>query len=143
MILFTIFIINLILISICLFVHYEIFVQHSNMLARIKTRHRTNVFWAMIFVVFAHTVQVWIFAIAYYICSKYEELGILTGNLEHNFLDYVYYSFVIYTSLGLGDIVPRGPIRFTTGIESLIGLVMIAWSASYMYYQMQKYWRND
>ena len=49
-------------------------------------------------------------------------------------------SFTVYTSLGFGDIVPIGDLRFLCGLESLIGLVMIAWSASFMYMEMRKNW---
>ena len=59
------------------------------------------------------------------------------------FDDCVYYSFVAYTSLGFGDIVPVGPLRFLTAMETLTGLVLIAWTASFMYVQMNRFWNND
>ncbi|URF49315.1 ion channel (plasmid) [Dinoroseobacter shibae] len=31
-------------------------------------------------------------------------------------LDYLYFSAVIYTSLGIGDIVPKEHLRFLTGV---------------------------
>ena len=54
-----------------------------------------------------------------------------------------YYSFVTYTTLGFGDIIPVGDIRFLTGLESLTGLVLITWTASFMFFEMQKYWTED
>jgi hypothetical protein len=47
---------------------------------------------------------------------------------------------VSYTSLGLGDVYPQGGVRLLTGVEALVGLLMIAWSASFTYLSMEKYW---
>jgi len=46
----------------------------------------------------------------------------------------------VYFSYTLGDIEPLGNIRFLAGIESLTGLVLITWTASFLYYEMQRYW---
>ena len=42
-----------------------------------------------------------------------------------------------------GDLVPTGPIRFMAGMESVTGLLLITWSASFTYLEMVRYWRND
>lgn len=55
-------------------------------------------------------------------------------------LDLVYYSATVYTTLGFGDIVPLGPLRLMTGVEALTGLVLITWSASFTFLEMQRYW---
>lgn len=57
-----------------------------------------------------------------------------------DFLDYVYFSAITYTTLGYGDLVPTGPIRFLTGTEALIGLMLITWSASITFLEMQRHW---
>jgi len=53
--------------------------------------------------------------------------------------DGIYYSF---TTLCFGDIEPFGSIRYLTGFESLTGLVLIAWAASFLYFEMQRYWNG-
>ena len=54
------------------------------------------------------------------------------------------FSLVTYTSLAYGDIAPLGPARLLAGIEALIGLGLIAWSASFTYLEMQRHWyAND
>ncbi len=68
--------------------------------------------------------------------------GGLTGSIDNNLLDCVYFSFTCYTSLGFGDINPYGHLRFLTGLEALTGLVLIAWTASFMYIEMQKLWKK-
>ena len=37
------------------------------------------------------------------------------------FMDCVYYSFITYTTLGFGDVIPTGTLRFLTSLESLTG----------------------
>ena len=56
---------------------------------------------------------------------------------------YFYYSAVVYTTLGFGDIIPIGPTKILTGFEALIGLGFITWSASFTFLEMQRYWRDD
>jgi hypothetical protein len=55
----------------------------------------------------------------------------------------VSYSAIVYTTVGFGDIVPVGPIRFMAGMEGLTGLVMITWSASYAFLEMHRDWRVE
>jgi hypothetical protein len=57
--------------------------------------------------------------------------------------DSVYFSAVVYTTLGLGDVVPHGAIRFMAGTEALTGFLLITWSASFTFLEMQRFWRND
>ena len=88
----------------------------------------------------AHAVEVWIFAISYYLMHHHADWGHLEGNFDGSLLDCVYFSFTAYTTLGTGDIVPYGDLRFLTGLESLTGLVLITWSASFLYIEMTRYW---
>jgi len=60
--------------------------------------------------------------------------------LLKDFSEYVYFSTVSYTSLGLGDIYPTGGLRLVTGAEALLGLLLIAWSASFAYLSMVDLW---
>jgi hypothetical protein len=46
-----------------------------------------------------------------------------------------------YTTLGFGDIVPVGPVRFLTSVEALTGFVLITWSASFTYLEMNRFWK--
>ena len=57
-------------------------------------------------------------------------------------LDAVYASATTYSTLGYGDLVPKGAVRFLFGTEALVGFLMITWSASFAYLEMQRYWRN-
>lgn len=41
----------------------------------------------------------------------------------------VYFSGVVFSTLGFGDIVPAGPIRLMVAVQAITGLMLIAWSA--------------
>ena len=45
-----------------------------------------------------------------------------------------------YTTVGFGDVTPVGPIRFMAATEALTGLVLITWSASFTYLEMERFW---
>jgi hypothetical protein len=57
--------------------------------------------------------------------------------------DFVYFSAMTYSTVGFGDAVPVGAIRFLAGMEALTGFVMITWSASYTFLEMQRDWRPE
>lgn len=92
----------------------------------------------------AHIVEISLFAAGYVIFHRHLEYGNLTGNIRNEiFNDFWYYSFVSYTSLGFGDIVPEDELRIMTGIETLTGLILIAWSASFIFMQMHRFWSAE
>lgn len=37
---------------------------------------------------------------------------------------------------------PQGAIRFLAGTEALTGFILITWSASFLYLEMEQYWRK-
>jgi len=133
--------INIVVVSICVVVHYEILFQLSKRIPKlaIKPRHRilVGVFGALA----AHSIEVWVFAVAYYLKLKSGLFGSFEGNFSGSLLDCAYFSITSFTTLGFGDIAPFGDIRFLTGIEALTGLVLITWSASFLFFEMQNYWK--
>jgi hypothetical protein len=56
--------------------------------------------------------------------------------------DVIYFSAITFTTVGFGDLSPVGPIRFLSGTEALTGFVLITWSASFTYLEMERFWRN-
>lgn len=86
-------------------------------------------------------VEIWAFAFGYYLMIHYGNFGSLEGHFDKSLMDCSYFSFVTYTSLGFGDIVAKGDMRFLAGLEALTGLVLISWTASFMFLEMQKLWK--
>jgi len=67
------------------------------------------------------------------------------GNLRSDgpttaLMDCIYFSAETYTSLGFGDVTPVGHMRLLVGVEALNGLLLVAWSASYTYLSMERFW---
>ena len=120
--------------------HYEFLYQLTKFLPRLRIRHRFRIVIGVFASLIAHAVQVWIFAVAYYYMHRGEDWGQLGGTFNGSLTDAAYFSFTTYTTLGYGDIEPTGHLRFLAGIESLTGLVLITWTASFLYLEMRKDW---
>lgn len=96
-----------------------------------------------------HILEVLAFAVGLYVVGEiwgYGSLVSVEPVAEANptlLTTYIYFSFTSYTSLGIGDIYPVGMLRMLTGIESLLGLLMIGWSASFLYLEMRTFWRVE
>lgn len=109
-------------------------------LPHINVSNHNQVLLIIIALFVAHLIEISLYALTYEVCIEYLKLGVLHGGSVNVYMEYLYYSLVTYTSLGLGDIYPEGHIRFITGIEALNGLMLITWSASFTFIAMKKLW---
>jgi hypothetical protein len=132
--------INSLLICATVIIHYEVLYQLAVRLPNVSILPRYKVLLGVFVILIAHTLEIWLFALAYFLLINIDGFGSLTGNFNQSLLDCSYFSFTTYSTLGFGDVEPTGYIRFLTGLESLTGLVMITWSASFLFLEMQKYW---
>ncbi len=133
-------VVNLFVIGLVVMMHYEFLHQTTLLMPRLKMRHRFRIILGVFLALTAHVAEVWIFALCYYLMHHAQGWGHLQGNFDGSLLDCVYFSFTMYTTLGIGDIAPAGDLRFLTGLESLTGLVLITWTASFLYLEMTRYW---
>jgi len=134
------FFINAVTVAIAFLIHYELLYRMSLIIPKLPIPSRLRILFALFGALLAHVVEIWTFAFVYYYMINNPEFGELVGNFSGTLLDCVYYSFTTYTSLGFGDIVPHGPIRFLTGFEALTGLMLITWTASFLFIEMQRFW---
>ena len=138
----VVFLVNTLIVVTAVIIHYEFLYRLTLLLPRIQVRHRFRIVLGVGGALLAHAVEVWIFAIAYYLMHRADGWGYLEGNFNGSLMDAVYFSFTIFTTLGFGDIQPHGDLRFLTGIESLTGLVLITWTASFLFVEMQRFWNT-
>lgn len=103
---------------------------------------RIKIITMILGIIFLHLLEILIFAAGFMVMDGKPYMGFLEG-LEGGYLDYVYFSLVTYTTVGYGDIVPVGHIRFLTAVEALGGIVLIAWSAAYTFLKMRRLWGQD
>lgn len=134
------FLINTVLVSLAVILHYEILRLLSIVIPRLKVQHRLRVIVGVFGTICAHVVEVWMFGLAFFLMIAAGGFGSLQGNFDGSLIDCVYFSFTTYTSLGFGDIEPLGNLRFLAGLEALTGLALITWSASFMFIEMRKFW---
>ncbi len=123
-------------------IHYEFLYRITLWIPKMTIKHRLRIVIGVFGALVAHAIEVWVFAIAYYLMNKTEGWGALEGRFDGSLLDCAYFSFTVFSTVGFGDIEPLGNIRYLTGIESLTGLVLITWSASFLYFEMQRHWNN-
>lgn len=138
--------ISVALVVTCVLLHYEVLRMLSDWLARLRQLHRTRVLVLILGLFATHLVEIWVFATGFGVLDGVSDFGHIThlqGNpTESNWLDYVYYSFVTYTTVGYGDLVPVGPIRFIAATEALTGWMLLGWSTSFTFLEMQRFWRD-
>ncbi len=132
--------------AVVVLIHYE----GVHALARRYSRRdvdRSRDRWAMLTIIFSllalHIIEIWCFGLAYWGLAALPGTGYVHG--EHGadtLFDAVYLSATTYTTVGFGDLAPVGAIRFVSGMESLVGLLMITWSASFTYLEMSRLWQG-
>jgi len=136
----TVFLLNSLVVALVVIIHYEFLFRITIIVPKMTIKHRFRIVTGVFSALVAHAIEIWVFALAYYFMHTSQDWGELKGNYDGSLMDSVYYSFTTYTTLGIGDISPHGDIRYLTGIESLTGLVLITWTASFLYFEMQRYW---
>lgn len=127
-------------VALAVIVHYEILFRLSALIPHLRVKHRFRIVLGVIGGLLAHVAEILLFALAYYFMDRADGWGYLQGNFDGSLLDCAYFSFSTFTTLGFGDIEPIGEIRLLTGFEALTGLVLITWTASFLYFEMRRYW---
>ena len=98
--------------------------------------------YAVLGAVCLHIAEIWLFGLGIWLLLHLADAGHVIGMSDARLLDSVYLSAVTYSTVGFGDVAPSGPIRFLIGTESLLGFVLITWSASFTFLEMEKNWRE-
>ena len=85
----------------------------------------------------AHLVEALVYASGFWVAVHSFELGDLraTGRdrgADLTFMDYFYFSMVNYTTLGRGDLIPSGHLRFMAALEAFYGFLLITASGSFL-----------
>ncbi len=137
---FVAFLITLALVVACIFIHYELLRMVSVAMPKMRGSARRRLLSAIGVVFMAHILEISLFAIAFALMQHRWGLGEIAGAIEGSWVDFFYFSAASYTTLGMGDLFPTGHLRFVAAIESLTGLILIAWSASFTYLAMNKFW---
>ena len=134
-----------ILVLVAIGIHYEALrLVASYLLPRMDVvPRRAHVMVGVCACMLAHTIEIWMFATAYWLMRWTGVTFGFSDDYRRGFVDFLNFSAESYTSLGFGDAEMLSlDMRLLAGIEALTGLVLIAWSASFTYYIMAEYWNE-
>ena len=122
------------------------------MLGLAYSRHRArtgapvahhSMLWMVLGLLALHAASMAVFGLGYWALLHVEGAGSIDGAHRAGVFDAFYLSAMTYSTVGFGDLTPKGPIRWLAGAEALAGLMMIAWSASFAFLEMSRHWRDD
>lgn len=135
-------VLTLVLVSATVLIHHEVLRGTHRLIPVLLVSPRAKLLVVIGAIVFAHLVEICVFALAYLVAHGRFGLGSIAGEVSGTWLDFFYFSASTYSTLGVGDVVPNGPLRVVAGLESLTGLVLIGWSTSFTYLTMQGSWEQ-
>lgn len=142
----TVVIATLVAVSLAVLAHYEGLIFLSHRLRRAQGPQRIKVLYSILSVIALHVTEIWLFGATLWLLLQWPDCGHIAPGVNvsdpFGFLDAIYLSATTFTTLGFGDLAPIGPIRFLSGTEALSGFVLITWSASFTYLEMERFWRN-
>lgn len=121
--------------------HYEVLNALYRFLPSLGSQ-RPRMVVMIVVLIATHVVEICLFATVYWLALDHHALGSMVGVVTMNWFDCAYFSASTYTTVGYGDLVLTGPLRLLAGTESLVGFVMLTWSASFTITQMHREWED-
>ena len=92
----------------------------------LEARWRALAFALVVLAVFsAHVVEIWIWAIFYYLTASIQEIPTLEAAL--------YFSTTSFTTVGYGDLVLSEDWRLLSSFESANGMILFGWSTAFIF----------
>lgn len=128
---------SILLVPICILIHYEtfrilsLFVTRAflDRLARAHRGRRSRLLRR------PHDRSLGLYRWFYLLADRFVLNGV-AGVQPLGFADLVYFSVVTYSTIGIGDLFPVGAARLITGVEAIVGLLLLGWSATFTYLVM-------
>jgi hypothetical protein len=120
--------------------HYEMLRGISHLLEQSGLRPRLRILLVLFGAAFAHLLEISFYALMFWYADNVAHIGGFTGDSADEIASYFYFSAETFTSLGMGDLYPRGALRLMTSLEVLNGLLLIGWSASFTFLAMSHLW---
>ena len=134
---------TLVVVVIVVMTHYEGLHFFTRWMTRNTLKPRFRIVIMIYGLLALHTFAITMFGGAYWFLSQSSGFGTLVAEDMLSLWDCMYFSATVYSTLGFGDLVPTQSMRLLAGIESVTGLLLITWSASFTYLEMVRYWRDE
>jgi hypothetical protein len=107
---------------------------YKAVLPRLMAYRRMVVGVMVLGAIIGHLIEIGVFAI--WVTFLANRAGI-----PHDNMDPVFWSATAYTSLG-GEYPKVPDVRLLTAVEALTGLILITWTASFLFMLMQQFWQE-
>ena len=133
-----IFLVMMLAVIIAVSIHYLILIVATRMLDQFHGRHPASIILTLLLAVFAHILEILLFAVAWQLLYQLELIEFSIAN--PNFYDLIYFSGSTFTTVGYGDITLIHEGRIAAVVEGVLGLVLITWTASFSYLEMNRKW---
>ena len=134
---------SIVLIAIAVLVHFQSLLFLSEWQASLKKSGSIKMLLIIFGLIAAHIVETVVFAGGYWIGERGFHLGNFVGVRSMEVKDFFYIALETFTTQGVGDIYPIGPLRLIASLEPLVGLILIGWSASFTFLMMGREWQVD
>lgn len=119
-------------------IHFEALRVLDGILPLLRWPRRSYIVLVIVGLFCAHAIEIILYAAAFQFLVRYPALGSIGQSAAFPFNLALYFSFETFSALGYSDMAPTGAIRLLAGTESLNGLLLIGWSASYAHIAMQR-----
>jgi hypothetical protein len=142
---YLVWIVATLMVMVSVSIHYEVMNFISDKMVPWAQKHLHNrrvIAIAIMGLLAGHIAEIWLFALAMKILVSYPDLGSIQGDFTGKWGDFLYLSAVDYTSLGENNVRLAGPLRALVVSETLTGMMLIAWSASFAYLKMEQLWKQ-
>jgi len=130
---------SLLLVALTAAMHYEVIHWLGERIPTLQSPARSRLMIVIFATSFSHAAQMVLYGAALYALVNWAGAGRLEGPDGPGLAACIYFSAESYTSLGFGDIKPTGPIRMVTSIEALNGLILIGWTACYLFMEAERF----
>jgi hypothetical protein len=127
----------------CVLLQYELLILAWRRLSTHAGHRRVKVLYGIFSVLVVHVLEIVVFGAVLWALTLWPSNGALAGEEASTFFDYLYFSAVTFSTVGFGETWPTGAIRFLCAMEALSGFVLITWSASFTYLEMERFWRAE
>jgi hypothetical protein len=127
----------------CVLLQYELLTVAWRRLSLHAGHRRVKVLYGIFSVLLIHLLEILLFGAVLWCLTLWPANGALAGEEVSTLFDYIYFSAVTFSTVGFGETWPTGAVRFLCAMEALVGFVLITWSASFTYLEMEKFWRAD
>ena len=139
---FLILILSVFLVVTAVLIHYNgltAIVKFAFMDEALSQRHLVM---AILLILILHIAEILLFSAGIFVAHNVLHLGDFLGVREFNLEDYFHISAETFVTVGYGDLYPVGPLRVITSLESLVGVLLIAWSGTFTYFTVQQIWKR-